>query len=197
MSIEDRQFRSQIFISASADEIGYNGEWFKIDKNFFSFNFSLSYKRLLPNIGNYWTPLTMEWIPYFPQNGIAAGFKTKWYFNQRRFVYVGMKFSGGYFWLFDKDVLAYINWQGNSRTKFHLYEIQSRRLGIDLSVGRKFVNKFISEIFLESGIRFDRAQWEYECISGCGQNYDLIRKSNESLSMLHFQIFLAFDIFSK
>lgn len=197
LSIENNHFQSQAFISATADEIGYNGEWFKTGKNYFSMNFSISFKHLLPNIGRIWTPLTMEWIPYFPKDGIMSGIKGKWYFNHRKFAYVGMKISGGYFWMYDKDVFGYIDWRGNSRNIFHLNGIQSRRLGFDFSAGRKFVNKFISEISLETGFRFDRARWEYACITGCGQNNDQINNNVETLAMLHLEVILGFDIFSK
>jgi hypothetical protein len=196
MSIENNHFQSEILVSATADEIGYNGEWYKIDKKFLSLNFSVSYKHLLPNIGWIWKPLTMEWIPYFPQNGILFGLKGKWFFSHRKFAFVGMKVSGSFLWLTDKDVYGYINANGNSSTQFHLYEIQSRRMGFDLTAGRKFVNKFISEISLEAGFRFDKAKWRYECTSGClTSGNDPMEIRTETLSMLHFQMILGFDIF--
>jgi hypothetical protein len=69
-------------------------------------------------------------------------------------------------------------------------------MGFDLTAGRKFVNKFISEISLEAGFRFDKAKWRYECTSGClTSGNDPMEIRTETLSMLHFQMILGFDIF--
>jgi hypothetical protein len=198
MEIENNNYQNQLLISATADEIGYNGEWYKINKRYFSLNFSGSYKRLLPNLGQFWAPLTLERLPMLPQNGLSFSFKGKWYFNHRKFSFAGLKLSTGYYWLNDKIMPSYITNAGPSNLSYHVFWARNKRQGLDLIAGRKIVNKLISEIMVEVGFRKDLYEYQFQCASNCvvGGN-DEITTYRGDVTYYHFQIILGFNLFSK
>lgn len=198
MEIENNHYQSQLLISASADEIGYIGEWYKIKKNHFSINFSISYKRLLPNIGKIWVPLTSQWQHFFPQNGLMSAIKFKWYFNHRKFSFAGIKLYGGYLWTYDQDMFQKLDFRNPpSDTRHHIYWTNNSRIGLDLTVGRKIVNKLISEISIEAGFRADHSNIKFQCIYCGGSTNYPVRYSNQIAKMVHFQILMGFNLFSE
>lgn len=192
--IEHNQTRTQIILSATGDEIGLNREKYKIGKNIFSLNYSFSYKRLLPNIGGIWTPQTQNWMMFLPINGIMGAVKMRWYFNNRKFNYVGYKFYGGYLWTQDKEMPKEIGMaSGPSLTNYQVDWVNNLRIGADLTVGRKYINKFMSEITLEVGWRMDYSNSRYECIYYCG-GFPGPYLKHEWVFIPHIQVILGFDL---
>lgn len=198
MEIKNNHFQSQLLISGTLDEIGYNVEWYKIKKKYFSINFSCSYKRLLPNLGKIWVPLTSQWQNYFPLNGIMSSIKFKWYFNHRKFSFAGLKLSGGFLWTNNQDMYRSLSFRNPpSDTRHHIFWANNSRIGLDLTAGRKIVNKLISEISVELGFRADHSRIKYQCIQCDGLTNYPIWYSDQIVKMLHFQILMAFNLFSK
>lgn len=196
LQIENHQMHSQIFVSASCDEIGYSLERYHYKKHYFSWTFSGSYKRLLPNLGKIWVPLTTQWQAYFPINGMMGSMKFKWFFNHRKFSFAGFKWSGAYLWTNEQDLYHRITLHGPaSSLRDHLYWARNIRAGFDLLAGRKLVNKMISEIWVEAGFRLDRSHLKYECLN-CPGTTPTPTYSRNLKAMLHFQILMAFDLFS-
>lgn len=197
MQIENRQIHSQILVSASLDEIGYSLEQYRFKRNYFSISFSASYKRLLPNLGNIWVPLTTQWQAFFPMNGLMGSMRFKWFFNHRKFTFAGIKLSGGYLWTLHQEMEHSITLHGSNiafRDQLHFHH--HIRGGFDLLAGRKIVNKMISEIWLEAGFRLDDSKMEYQCLNCPTNTSPAIHYSHQLNGMFHFQLWMAFDLFS-
>lgn len=194
VDIVENKWHSQIVFSGSMDEMGYNLEYYHLGKTIYSLNFTTSYKRLLPNLSNIWVPQSTQWADLFPTNGLQFGFKTKIFFNKRKFLFAGLKLSTGYFWTQNKYWHRYIEIERTSPIIDQINWVNNFRLGIDATIGRKFVSKFISEINAEIGYRIDKSSFSYQCRSNCPAGSSEPVYQHHKLGFLHFQIMLAFDI---
>lgn len=195
-NISNGDYRNRVQCSVSFDEFAWSIEKFKINDKIYSFGTSLSYKRMLPNIGKFWTPQTIDWQRYFPQNGFTVSAYGRKYFNLRKFAFTGLRLYGGYFFTNETEMYNSIFLHGPSAEKSILEKTRSYRTGIDAVIGRKFLNKAISEIEIRLGWRFDVAEWTYYCSSGCiSGNTNTPETSKEINGMIHFQIVMGFDIF--
>lgn len=193
--IHHHDLKHQLNFSATADEAGWFCEWFMIKKNYLSLGTGLSYKRMLPDIMHLWTPLTLEKVSVFPLNGALFSIQGRWYFNMRKFSFAGIGLYGGQVWVINRDLPYFIDENGPSDRKFHLFSLHGNRLGADILFGRKFINKWISEMSVLAGFRNDWSEYSYQCISGCSGIPT--EKSNETSDkgMMHFQVFLGIPLF--
>lgn len=194
MDIVENKFHSQLILSASIDEIGYNLEYYHIGKTIYSLNLCSSYKRVLPNLGNIWVPQTTDWADLFPMNGFQIGLKSKFFFNKRKFLFAGAKISTGYFWTNENYWHRFIEYDRTSPIIDKINWVNNFRIGSDAIVGRKFVSRFISEIHAELGYRIDQSSFSYQCHSNCSQTSPLPVYQHYKLGFLHFQIIMAFDL---
>lgn len=195
VDIVKNKFHSQILLSPTIDEFGWNGEYYIIKKNIFSINTSFTFKKLLPNMGNIWVPQSTEWAARFPSNGIQFALKGKYFFSKRKFLFTGIKISSGYFWTQNKSWPSYISIDKVSPTTDKINWVNNRRYGIDVTAGRKFVTRFLSEISVEFGYRFDHSAFSYQCQSNC--NLAATREPvylHQKLGFYHFQLIMAFDL---
>lgn len=193
--IHHNDFKHQIHFSVTADEAGWFCEWFKIKKNYFSVGAGISFKRMLPNFGTIWTPLTLEKITVFPLNGSMFSLQGRWYFNMRKFSFAGFRFYGGKVWVNDRNMPYFIDENGTSDIAFHLFSLRGNRLGADLLFGRKFINKWIGEISVQAGYRNDRSTYSYQCISACSNISSDVINEKSAKGFIHFQVYLGIPLF--
>lgn len=198
MEIENNDHQSLLQVSASFDEIGYNLEYYRIKKRFLSFNINTSFKRLLSNFADIWVPETIRWQKLFPKNGIEIGFGGRWFFNHRKFSFVGLKLFSGYHWTNAQKMRSEINLQYTSPTIDQLFKTRNFRWGLNGLVGRKFSNKLLSEIQIELGYRWDKSLVQFQCYSNCQTGLEsTIYTQKNLMGILHFQVILGFNLFSK